>query len=215
MLQLVPKKRGTLRVLCIGAHSDDIEIGCGGTILELIDRPGPVEFIWVVLSGSGAREREARASAKRFLKGARRHDIRTAEFPDGYFPTVQNALKDYFEKLKGDVQPDLIFTHARHDLHQDHRVVSELTWNTFRDHLIMEFEIIKYDGDLRSPNGYVPVSPANCRRKVRMLMRGFASQRSRRWFTEDTFMAMLRIRGIECNAPDGHAEAFYVRKFIF
>ena len=214
MLRLIPQKRGALEVLCIGAHSDDLEIGCGGSILELIARPAPLHVTWVVLSGTGPREREARESAQRFLKGAKRTDIRVAAFRDGYFPSQHREVKDYFEQLKRQVTPDVVFTHAGQDLHQDHRLVSELTWNTFRDHMILEYEIVKYDGGLGSPNAFIPVSRANCRRKVQMLMRGFATQRSRRWFTEDTFMSMLRIRGIECNAPEGHAEAFYVRKFV-
>jgi len=214
MLRLIPEKRGALQVLCIGAHSDDIEIGCGGTILELTARRQPVQVTWVVLSANGEREREARDSAQSFLKSARRSDIRVGTFRDGYFPTQHTEVKDYFEQLKRDVTPDVVFTHAGADLHQDHRLVSELTWNTFRDHMILEYEVVKYDGGLGSPNAFVPVSRTNCRRKVQMLMRGFATQRSRRWFTEDTFMALLRIRGIECNAPEGHAEAFYVRKFI-
>ncbi len=214
MIHLIPQKRGALRVLCIGAHSDDLEIGCGGTMLEIIGRTPAVQVTWAVLSGVGPRGREARASARRFLTGARRFDVRVAEFRDGYFPSQHAAVKDYFEQLKRDVAPDLVFTHAGHDLHQDHRLVSELTWNTFRDHMILEYEIVKYDGGLASPNAFVPISLTNCRRKVRMLMRGFATQRSRRWFTEDTFMAMFRIRGIECNAQEGHAEAFYVRKFV-
>jgi LmbE family N-acetylglucosaminyl deacetylase len=214
MLRLVPDRQDALKLLCIGAHSDDLEIGCGGTILEFIGGPVPLDVTWVVLSGTGTREQEARASAERFLAGADRRDIRVAEFRDGYFPSVHPQVKDFFEALKRDVAPDLIFTHAGHDLHQDHRLVSELTWNTFRDHMILEYEIVKYDGGLGSPNAFVPISPTNCRRKIDLLMQGFATQRSRRWFTEDTFMAMLRIRGVECNAPDGHAEAFYVRKFI-
>ncbi|HEV7717315.1 MAG TPA: PIG-L deacetylase family protein [Steroidobacteraceae bacterium] len=214
MLRLIPDKRGALEVLCIGAHSDDVEIGCGGTLLELLDRKTPVNVTWVVLSGIGAREQEARASAGRFLAKARRRSILVEKFRDGYFPTQHSELKDYFETLKGQVSPDIIFTHVRDDLHQDHRTVAELTWNTFRNHLVLEYEIVKYDGGLGSPNAFMPVSPVNCRRKARLLMRGFATQRSKRWFTEDTFMAMLRIRGIECNAPSGHAEGFYVRKVV-
>lgn len=214
MLRLIPEKSGPLRILCIGAHSDDLEIGCGGTVLELLERPTPCEITWVVLSGTGPREREAHESAERFLEGARHRDVRVAKFRDGYFPNQHGEVKDYFEQLKCDVDPDVIFTHTGRDLHQDHRLVSELTWNTFRDHMILEYEIVKYDGGLGSPNAFVPVSLENCRRKVQMLMRGFATQRSRRWFTEDTFMSMLRIRGIECNAPEGHAEAFYARKFV-
>jgi LmbE family N-acetylglucosaminyl deacetylase len=214
MMRLIPEKHDALKLLCIGAHSDDLEIGCGGTMLELIGRPTPLDVTWVVLSGTGTREREARASAERFLDGAKQQNVRIAEFRDGYFPSQHSEVKDYFEALKCAVAPDLIFTHAGNDLHQDHRLVSELTWNTFRDHVILEYEIIKYDGGLGSPNVFIPISAANCQRKVDLLMQGFATQRSRRWFSEDTFMAMLRIRGVECNAPDGHAEAFYVRKIV-
>jgi len=214
MLRLIPEKDDALKLLCIGAHSDDIEIGCGGTILELIGRPVPLDVTWVVLSGTGPREQEAHDSAERFLEGARKQDIRIAEFRDGYFPSLHSDIKDYFEVLKRDVAPHLIFTHAGDDRHQDHRLVAELTWNTFRDHVILEYEIVKYDGGLGSPNAFVPISTANCQRKVDLLMQGFATQRSRRWFTAETFMAMLRIRGVECNAPDGHAEGFYVRKII-
>ena len=214
MLQLIPRKQGPLKVLCIGAHSDDLEIGCGGTILELAQRPVALNVTWVVLSGVGPREQEAKKSAQRFLKGSQRRDIRVAGFRDGYFPSKHAEVKDYFETLKKDMSPDLIFTHAGQDLHQDHRLVSELTWNTFRDHMILEYEIVKYDGGLGSPNAFVPISKANCRRKVRLLMQGFSTQRSRRWFSEDTFTSMLRIRGVECNAPDGYAEAFYVRKLV-
>ena len=214
MLRLIPQTNGPLRVLCLGAHSDDLEIGCGGTMLELIERDTPLEVTWVVLSAVGERRREASDSAQRFLEGAQRYETRLAEFRDGYFPSMHAEVKDYFEQLKREVSPDLIFTHAGHDLHQDHRLVAELTWNTFRDHMILEYEIVKYDGGLGSPNAFVPISRENTRRKVDLLMKGFATQRSRRWFTEDTFMSMLRIRGIECNAPDGYAEAFYVRKFV-
>lgn len=213
MLRLIPDKRGALNLLCLGAHSDDLEIGCGGTVLELLGQR-PVNVTWVVLSGVGPREKEARASARRFLKDARRADIRVAQFRDGFFPSQHREIKEYFEQLKQIEAPDVILTHQGNDLHQDHRLVAELTWNTFRNHLILEYEIPKYDGGLGSPNVFVPVSERNCRRKVDLLMRGFATQRSKRWFTEDTFMAMLRIRGIECNAASGHAEGFYARKIV-
>jgi LmbE family N-acetylglucosaminyl deacetylase len=213
VLRLIPDKRGALNLLCLGAHSDDLEIGCGGTVLELLGQR-PVNVTWVVLSGVGPREKEARASARRFLKDARRADIRVAQFRDGFFPSQHREIKEYFEQLKQIEAPDVILTHQGNDLHQDHRLVAELTWNTFRNHLILEYEIPKYDGGLGSPNVFVPVSERNCRRKVDLLMRGFATQRSKRWFTEDTFMAMLRIRGIECNAASGHAEGFYARKIV-
>lgn len=214
MLRLIPDKRGALEVLCFGAHSDDLEIGCGGTVLELLDRDTPVNVTWVVLSAVGVREREAITSARRFLAGAKRHDIRVGQFRDGFFPSQHQEIKEYFEALKREVSPDIVFTHVRDDLHQDHRLVCELTWNTFRDHLVLEYEIPKYDGGLGSPAAFMPITRRNSARKVRLLMRGFATQRSKRWFTEDTFNAMLRIRGIECNSPSGHAEAFYVRKIV-
>jgi LmbE family N-acetylglucosaminyl deacetylase len=213
VLSLVPNKRGALRLVCIGAHCDDLEIGCGGTVLELLRRR-PVAVTWVVLSGSGVRGREARASARRFLAGARRSRVLVEAFRDGYFPIQHGEIKDFFEKLKGEVAPDIVLCHAGNDLHQDHRLVAELTWNTFRDHLILEYEIVKYDGALGSPSVFVPLSSATRRRKVRLLLRGFATQRAKRWFTAETFDAIMRIRGVECNAPSGYAEAFYARKIL-
>lgn len=214
MLRLTPIHKGALRILCLGAHADDIEIGCGGTILELTGRTQSIDVTWIVLSGAGHREAEARSSAKQFLRGAKKSDIRVGAFRDGYFPAMHGDIKDYFERLKGEVKPDFVFTHAKNDLHQDHRLVAELTWNTFRDNMIFEYEIVKYDGDLGSPNAFVPVLSRNCERKIRILMHSFSTQRSRSWFTEDTFKAMLRLRGIECRSKSGYAEAFYVRKFL-
>ncbi len=213
MLTLQPNLR-RLQILCLGAHSDDIEIGCGGTLLELLERYPGSHVTWVVLCGLGSREREAKVSAKRLLKAAKSTDIRVAKFRDGYFPSEHAAIKDFFESLKSAPKPDLVFTHYGADLHQDHRIVSELTWNTFRDQLILEYEIVKYDGGLGSPNCFVPLQPSSSRRKIAHLMKCFGTQRAKRWFTEDTFKAMLRIRGIECNSPSGEAEAFYVRKIV-
>ena len=213
MLSLLPDKRGVLRLLCIGAHSDDLEIGCGGTVLELLGRQS-VSVTWVVLSGAGPRGEEARASARRFLSGARDSQVMVEQFRDGYFPSQHAGIKDFFERLKGRIQADVILTHFGADLHQDHRLVSELTWNTFRDHLILEYEIVKYDGGLGSPNLFVPLSARNRRRKVNLLLRGFGTQRSKRWFTAETFEGIMRIRGVECNASSGYAEAFYVRKIV-
>ena len=213
MLSLLPDKRGVLRLLCIGAHSDDLEIGCGGTVLELLGRQS-VSVTWVVLSGAGPRGEEARASARRFLSGARDSQVMVEQFRDGYFPSQHAGIKDFFERLKGRIQADVILTHCGADLHQDHRLVSELTWNTFRDHLILEYEIVKYDGGLGSPNLFVPLSARNRRRKVNLLLRGFGTQRSKRWFTAETFEGIMRIRGVECNASSGYAEAFYVRKIV-
>lgn len=212
MLSLFPKDLKT--VLCLGAHCDDIEIGCGGTILRLIQDYPHVRVYWVVFSSDPERAAEARRSADAFLQHAAGKDARIREFRNGYFPTVAADIKDYFEELKAAIRPDVIFTHYRHDLHQDHRLVSELTWNTFRNHLILEYEIPKYDGDLGTPNLYVPLSEAVWRRKIATLMECFASQREKQWFTSETFAALMRLRGIESNSPSGYAEAFHGRKLV-
>jgi LmbE family N-acetylglucosaminyl deacetylase len=212
---LARKEGAPLNLLCIGAHSDDIEIGCGGTLLRLLEEIPQIHVHWVVLGASGPRKTEALASANVFLADARSKEIVITEFRDGFFPHEGPAIKEAFEQLKGDCAPDVILTHYRNDLHQDHRVVSELTWNTFRDHLILEYEIIKYDGDLGTPNCFVQLKESTCQRKVRNLMECFGSQRSKRWFTEDTFFAMLRLRGVECNAEERYAEAFYARKLRY
>lgn len=205
---------GPRRVLALGSHADDLEIGCGGTVLRLLDSQPAVEVRWVVLSAVGDRAREARASATALLAGAASAEIVVEEFRDGFFPACGLEIKEFFEDLKATYSPDLVFTHYRHDLHQDHRLVSELTWNTFRDHLILEYEVPKYDGDLGSPNVFVHLSEATCRRKVEILMREFASQADRRWFTADLFLSLLRLRGMEANSPSRYAEAFYGRKVV-
>lgn len=205
---------GPERVLCLGAHSDDIEIGCAGTLLRLTEGERPLEVTWVVFSAEGRREQEAQASARAVLDRAKSAEIELQRFRDGFFPSQMAAIKDYFEALKQRVAPDLIFTHYRNDLHQDHRVIAELTWNTFRDHLILEYEIPKYDGDFGAPNVFVTLDEAHCRRKIDLLLTHFGSQRDRRWFSEDLFRAVLRLRGMEANAPDGYAEAFYGRKVV-
>jgi LmbE family N-acetylglucosaminyl deacetylase len=212
-LDLKASPDGAVRILCVGAHSDDLEIGCGGTVLALAAARS-VDVHWVVLSGDREREREARASACLFLQGAAQRAVVTRQFRDGFFPYVGAELKEFFEELKHTVSPDVIFTHYRGDRHQDHRVVSELTWNTFRDHLILEYEIPKYDGDLGAPNCYVPLDEATTRVKTGYLLSTFKSQRAKHWFTEDTFRGLMRLRGIECAAPHGHAEAFYAHKLV-
>jgi LmbE family N-acetylglucosaminyl deacetylase len=202
-----------LRVLCLGAHADDIEIGCGGTLLTLLAARRKVECHWVVFSGGdGPREAEARESATRFLARAKSHSITVLAFRDGYFPHSGAPIKDTFEALKVGPSPDVVFTHSRQDRHQDHRVISDLTWNTFRSHLVLEYEVPKYDGDLGAPNLFVPVAKAVARAKIRHLLSAFPSQRRKRWFTAATFEAMLRLRGIESGAGEGMAEAFHVRK---
>jgi len=213
-LNLVGSHQKRLRVLCIGAHSDDIEIGCGATILKLGGlRPRP-EFRWVVWSAGGKREDEAKRAARAFLGLAAARAVRVHAFRDGYFPAQFAEIKEAFESLAREFQPDVVFTHARDDRHQDHRVVSDLTWNTFRDQLILEYEIPKWDGDLGQPNFFVPVSLATARRKTRALLSAFATQRSKDWFREETFLGLMRLRGIECRATEGLAEGFYARKAI-
>ena len=202
------------RVLCLGAHSDDIEIGCGGTILRLLGDSDRIEVCWVVLSSNADRAREARRSANSFLKGAHKKTILVKSFRDGFLPYMGAAVKESFEELKKSFSPDLIFTHFRDDLHQDHRLVCELTWNTFRSHLILEYEIPKYDADLRQPNFFVPLSDRIRRRKIQGLMRYFGTQRNKHWFSADLFQGLMRLRGVESASPTGFAEAFHCRKLV-
>jgi LmbE family N-acetylglucosaminyl deacetylase len=217
MLNLVPGVRAGLpvRLLCIGAHSDDIEIGCGGTLLHWLDAPRPVHVTWVVLSASGERAKEARRSAKALLRRAASVDLLLAEFRDGFLPAQYPEVKAFFESVKAKAAPDIVFTHRLEDRHQDHRLASELTWNTWRDHVIVEYEIAKYEGDLGQPNLFVPLTAACARRKAAHLQRHFGSQRSKEWFSDETFMALARLRGIECRSPSGYAEAFHARKLTF
>jgi LmbE family N-acetylglucosaminyl deacetylase len=209
MLRLTPEPRPgePLRLLCIGAHSDDLEIGCAGARPE-------VEVTWVVLSAVAQRGLEARRSAMRLLKGAVRNRIVLGEFRDGYLPAQYAQAKEFFERLKVGTNPDVILTHHLHDRHQDHRMAAELTWNTWRDHLILEYEIPKFEGDLGQPNTYVPLSARMARRKVAHLARQFASQRGRSWFSEENFLALMRVRGVECRSSSGFAEAFHARKVV-
>ena len=204
----------TYRLLCLGAHADDLEIGCGGTVISLLKKYNHLEFYWVVLGSNPVRECEARASAERLLERAKSKTVVVKEFRDSFFPYDGRSIKEYFEQLKNDFCPDLIFTHYRHDLHQDHKLVSDLTWNTFRDHLILEYEIPKYDGDLGSPNLFVPLEETVVRTKLKGILDCFKSQVGNHWFSEELFTAALRIRGIECNAPTGFAEAFHCRKIL-
>jgi LmbE family N-acetylglucosaminyl deacetylase len=197
----------------IGAHSDDIEIGCGGTVMRLIRDVPDLSVTWAVMTANGDRVAEAQRSAEAMLTTVKDHEILLGSFRDGFLPYEGPPVKEYFEGLKR-VQPDLILTHYARDAHQDHRLVSELTWNTFRDHLILEFEIPKYDGDLGQPNAFVRLDTELARAKVEHLLTYFPSQHGRRWFTEELFRSMMRIRGMESNAPDGYAEGFYCRKAV-
>jgi LmbE family N-acetylglucosaminyl deacetylase len=205
---------GVKRVLCLGAHSDDIEIGCGGTILSLIEKSNRIEFYWLVLSANPERTKEARRSASAFLGRARKKTVVVKSFRDGFLPYLGPPVKECFEELKKVFTPDVIFTHCRHDLHQDHRLVCELTWNTFRNHLILEYEIPKYDADLRSPNFFVPLSDAQARKKVNSLMRHFTTQQNKQWFSEDLFYGLMRLRASEAASPTRYAEAFCCRKVL-
>jgi LmbE family N-acetylglucosaminyl deacetylase len=210
------KTNGSLsKVLCLGAHADDIEIGCGGTILKLAENLKNIMFYWVVFSSNELRYQEALKSAKSFLKGSNIANIVIKNFRDGFFPFLGMEIKEYFEDLKKDFSPDIIFTHYRNDLHQDHRLISELTWNTFRNNLILEYEIPKYDGDIGCPNFFVHLDDDICNRKAKYIFENFESQREKQWFRKETFFSILTLRGIESSSPTKYAEAFYCRKIIY
>jgi len=213
-LKIDPGIKGALTILCLGCHSDDIEIGCGGTILRMAEQYADCNFYWVVFSAIGVREAEAKQAARLFVDPARLQGPLLKSFPDGFMPFVGAEVKSVFEELKRKVSPDLIFTHNRKDAHQDHRLIAELTWNTFRDHFILEYEIPKYDGDMGQPSVFVPLETETCQKKVRYIMEAFRSQHHRRWFQPETLLSLLRLRGMECNAVSGYAEAFYCRKLV-
>jgi LmbE family N-acetylglucosaminyl deacetylase len=200
------------RVLAIGAHSDDLEIGCGGTLLALCRAEPGVSVHWLVLAAPGERGDEARESASALLAGVEGQTVEIHSLRDGYLPHAAAEVKDVFEELKARVDPELVLTHTRDDLHQDHRLACELTWNTFRDHLILEYEIPKWDGDVGRPNVYVPLSDELVHEKLEILSAHFGSQSGKHWFDTDLFRGLMRIRGMECRAPSGFAEAFFVRK---
>ena len=212
-LSLGRDRQEPLSILCLGAHSDDIEIGCGATILQLSRRKTKPRFCWVVLSARGVRQIEAQRAADQFTSGCE-SDVILKDFQDGYLPYDGGKVKDFFEELKLRIRPDVIFTHGNGDAHQDHRLVSELTWNTFRNHLILEYEIPKFDGDMGRPNIFVELQEWAFREKVNNLSAIFTSQASKPWFQPETFLGLMRLRGMESNAPSGYAEAFYVRKLV-
>jgi LmbE family N-acetylglucosaminyl deacetylase len=209
-----PEQARPLRVLCLGAHSDDIEIGCGGTVLRLSREHPDACFTWIVFSGDEQRAAEARRSADSFLACAPNRTVMVEGFRDGYLPYLGGELKDRFEELKP-LSPDVVLTHYREDRHQDHRIVSDLTWNTFRDHLILEYEIPKYDGDLGSPNLFVQLDEPTVNAKIDRILEHFLTQDNRHWFTRQTFLSVLRLRGIESRSPEGYAEGFHCRKVSF
>ena len=203
---------GIKTVLCLGAHSDDIEIGCGGAIRTLTSHQSDLSVYWVVFTADGRRQAEAKKSAREFLRDAGKSHVIVKQFRNGYFPFEGASIKDFFESLKSRINPDLIFTHFRDDRHQDHRLISDLTWNTFRNHLVLEYEIPKYDGDFGSPNLFVPLVDEVAVEKANSLCRFFSTQSNKHWFDKDTFLALMRLRGMECCSK--YAEAFYVRKMV-
>ena len=208
------KTEKPLNILCLGAHCDDIEIGCGGTILRLLEQAPDTVVRWVVFSSTETRAAEFLESARRFLGEENARRTLVYQFRDGYLPHVWDQVKDRFEELKREPDPDIIFTHYGNDLHQDHRIVSELTWNTFRNHLILQYEIPKYDGDFSSPTFFSQLAEATCRKKVELILETYLTQRSKDWFSEDLFMGLLRLRGMECSSATRFAEGFYVRKMV-
>ncbi len=210
-LDTVPNR--PLQILCLGCHSDDIEIGCGGTVLRLAELYDCV-FHWVVFSAIGVREEEARRAASLFVKADALKGPTLKSFKDGFLPFAGAEIKSLFEEIKNTVSPDLILTHNRKDAHQDHRLIAEMTWNTFRDHFILEYEIPKYDGDMGQPSVFMPLPQEISQNKVRHIMKSFTSQHGKHWFQESTFLGLMRLRGMECNAPSGYAEAFYCRKLL-
>ena len=212
-LKFPDKGADPLVVLCLGAHSDDIEIGCGGTLLQLKKTQPNLRFHWVVCSASGVRGQEAKKGAELFAAGCDKQIV-LKDYRDGFLPYDGRAVKELFEMLKTQVNPDLIFSHWQGDAHQDHRLLSELTWNTFRNHLVLEYEIPKYDGDMGRPNLFVPLEAPLCEQKVDYLLESFESQRAKPWFDRQTFLGRMRIRGLESNSPSGYAEAFHTRKVV-
>jgi LmbE family N-acetylglucosaminyl deacetylase len=214
-LDLARSPKGYFDVLCIGSHCDDIEIGCGGTVLALQRRYPNCRVHWLILTSVPERHSEALVAARAFVKPACRGETVVCDFPDGMLPAHLAQVKARFEAVKALVKPDLVLTHHGLDRHQDHSLVSQVTWQTFRDHMIWEYEIPKYDGDLHTPTLYVPLSAANAARKISVIVKAFASQRGKSWFTADNLMAMMRLRGLECRSPSGFAEGFHCRKLVF
>ena len=203
------------RILCLGAHADDIEIGCGGTLIKLLSSRPDLHLHWVVLSGNDERAAEARSAAQRIVKDGSNTTVEIKQFRDAHFEYAEAvALKAYFHQLSKTVNPDLVFSHRRGDAHQDHRFVGELTWQHFRSQMILEYEIPKYEGDLGQPSVYVELDEKTAFEKVDTIVTEFPSQHEKPWFTASTFEALARIRGIECNAPSGLAEAFHCRKML-
>lgn len=209
------KDAGGLNILCLGAHCDDIEIGCGGTLLKLIEQYPIRQVKWVVFASNELRKQEALASADYFLAGVPNKEVVVLDYRDAFLSFSALEIKEYFETIKKSFDPDLVFTHYRDDRHQDHRLISDLSWNTFRNHLLLEYEIPKYDGDLGIPNTFFRLTEAQAEKKIDILLKCFASQKNKHWFDQDTFFSLLRIRGMECAHTGRYAEAFHVRKWVW
>jgi LmbE family N-acetylglucosaminyl deacetylase len=213
-LSIPGRSKRRLKILCLGAHCDDVDIGCGGALLALLEHYRAVDVTWMVFSAIGERQKELRTSARRFLRRAAEFRVMSHTYRDGFFPAHFAAIKEDFENLKRLPTPDLIFTHRRDDRHQDHRIVGELTWNTFRSHLILEYEVAKYEGDLTTPGIYIALSPSQVERKIRILLDSYRTQHHRQWFTADTFRGLMRLRGIESGGTSGWAEGFHASKLL-
>jgi len=213
-LTLDQSAKGGLNILALGAHCDDIEIGCGGTLLRLIENNQVRHLTWVVFASNSIRKQEAFSSAAKFLEGIESQEVQVLDFRDAFLSFSAMEIKEHFESIKLAFNPDLIFTHYREDRHQDHRLISDLTWNTFRNHFILEYEIPKYDGDLGIPQCFAQLSPAQAEKKIDILMNAFESQKGKHWFDRDTFLALMRIRGLESAADSKYAEAFHTRKWL-
>ncbi len=216
MISFIPEKlsKGKLDILCMGAHCDDIEIGCGATLLKWIRQARINSIVWVVFSSEGRRKEEAILSANKYLETVSYKEIIILGYRDAFLHFSALEVKEEFERLKSKIDPDIVFTHYRDDRHQDHRLLSDLAWNTFRDHLILEYEIPKYDGDLGVPNTFVSVDKKEVDDKILGLLQCFASQAGKHWFDEETFRSLMRIRGLECNSPTRYAESFHLRKCL-
>ena len=215
MIKLCFDKQSPLKILVLGAHCDDVEIGCGSTLLKLLDEHPTAEVFWVIFSSNSARKIEAENSAKEYLKNHSKSTIEINSFRNGFFPYVAIEIKEYFETIRARFDPDIIFTHYTEDKHQDHRTIAELSWNTFRNHAIFQYEIAKYDGDLVTPNFYSVVDSAYVEKKIDLLMKHFVSQADKHWFTKDLFESLMRLRGVECASESDFAEGFHARKLTF
>ena len=212
---IIGNQEKVTNILCLGSHCDDIEIGCGGTILRITESMKHNTYVyWVIFSADSRRKREALTSADEYLRDTKGKKIIVKDFQNSYFPYYGKEIKDFFEKLKSEFSPDIVFTHYRNDLHQDHRLISELTWNTYRNHFILEYEVPKYDGDFGNPNFFVHLDEAICRRKIESIVKHYTTQRDKHWFTENTFYSVLRLRGMESNSKSMFAEGFYCRKIV-